>query len=123
MDWSDFKNHFKLYMLTAWVALLMAIFVIVYLSWYSFSSPDVPWWVQFIVINLLVTYNLFGVWATVCYAAADNLSEWWADTALAYGLSVLSAVAKLPIVYTVRSASQARERFASVPVRHIPGSG
>ena len=101
MDWSDFKNHFKLYMLTAWVALLMAIFVIVYLSWYSFSSPDVPWWVQFIVINLLVTYNLFGVWATVCYAAADNLSEWWADTALAYGLSVLSAVAKLPIVYTV----------------------
>jgi hypothetical protein len=57
--------------------------------------------VQFIVMNLLVTYSLFGVWATVCYAAADNLGEWWVDTALAYGLSVLSAVAKLPIVYTV----------------------
>jgi hypothetical protein len=101
MDWSDFRNHFKLYMLTAWVALFMSIFIIVYLSWDSFSSPDVPWWVRFILINLLVTYNLFGIWATVCYVVADMRGEWWAETGLAYGLSILSAAAKLPIAYTV----------------------
>jgi hypothetical protein len=101
MDWSNIRNHFKLYMLTAWVALFMAIFIIVYLSWDSFSSPDVPVWVRFILINLLVTYNLFGIWATVCYAIADMRGEWWADAGLAYGLSILSVAAKLPIAYTV----------------------
>ncbi len=105
MDWSNFRNHFKLYMVQAWTALIMSIFIIVYLSWNSFSDPEVPSWVRFILINLLVTFVLFGVWATVCYTLADMWSsqggEWWASDGLALGLSILSAVAKLPIAYTV----------------------
>jgi hypothetical protein len=101
LDWSNFKNHFKLYMTFAWVVLLMAILVIVYLSWDSFASPDVPWWVRFVLFNLLVTYNLFGILATVFYILADTRGEWWATAGLTYGLSVLSAAAKLPIAFTV----------------------
>jgi hypothetical protein len=101
MDWSNFRNHFKLYIVQAWTGLLMSIFIIIYLSWNSLSSPDVPWWVRFILVNLLVTFILFGVWATVCYTLADVWGEWWASDGLAYGLSVLSVAAKLPIAYTV----------------------
>jgi hypothetical protein len=101
MDWSNFRNHFKLYMLHAWMALFMSIFIIFYMSWSSFTNPDVPWWVRFILFNLLVTYNLFGIWSTVCYAVADMRGEWWASDGLAYGLSILSAAAKLPVAYTV----------------------
>lgn len=100
-DWSNFRNHFKLYMIFAWIVLFMAVFTILYLNWDSFTSEDVPWWVRLILINLLVTYNLFGVWATVCYVLADMLGEWWAAAGLAYGLSILSAAAKLPVAFTV----------------------
>jgi hypothetical protein len=101
LDWSNFRNHFKLYMTFAWVVLLMAILIIFYLNWDSFTSPDVPWWVRFILINLLVTYNLFGILATVFYILADMRGEWWATAGLTYGLSILSASAKLPIAFTV----------------------
>jgi hypothetical protein len=101
MDWSNFRNHFKLYMIHAWIALFTSILVIFYLSWESFSNPDVPWWVRFILLNLIVTYNLFGIWATACYIIADMRGEWWASDGLAYGLSILSAAAKLPVAYTV----------------------
>jgi hypothetical protein len=101
LDWSNFRNHFKLYMTFAWVVLLMAILIIFYLNWDSFTSPDVPWWVRFILINLLVTYNLFGILATVFYILADMRGEWWASAGLTYGLSILSASAKLPIAFTV----------------------
>ena len=102
MDWGDFRNHFRLYMLQAWLALFMAIFIIVYLAWESLTSPDVPWWVRFVLYNLLVTYNLFGIWATVCYAVADSRDfNWWASKGLSTGLSILSAAAKLPIAFTV----------------------
>ena len=101
MDWSNFRNHFKLYMLHAWMALFMSILEIFYISWDSLTSPDVPWWVRFILFNLLVTYNLFGIWSTVCYMVADTLGEWWASDGLEYGLSILSAAAKLPVAYTV----------------------
>ena len=101
MDWSNFRNHFKLYMIHAWVGLFMAIFIIFYLNWDSFVSPDVPWWVRLILVNLLVTYNLFGIWATACYIIADMRSEWWASDGLSYGLSILSAAAKLPVAFTV----------------------
>jgi hypothetical protein len=37
-------------------------------------------------------------------------------------VALLKLATELPIVYTVRSASQARERCASVPVRHIAES-
>ena len=101
MDWSNFRNHFKLYMIHAWIALFTSILIIFYLSWDSFSNPDVPWWVRFILLNLIVTYNLFGIWATACYILADMRGEWWASDGLAYGLSILSAAAKLPVAYTV----------------------
>ena len=99
-DWGVFRNHFKLHMLLAWMTLAVAVAIIFYLSWGSFSSPDVPWWVRFILINLLVTYTLFGIWATVCYWLADS-REWWLVTGLPVGLSILSASAKLPIAFTV----------------------
>jgi hypothetical protein len=105
MDWSNFRNHFKLYMMQAWTGLLMSIFIIVYVSWDSLSNSEVPGWVRYILINLLVTFVLFGVWAMLCYTLADTWSvqggEWWASEGLAFGLSILSAVAKLPIAYTV----------------------
>ena len=100
-DWSNLRNHFTLYMIQAWIGLFMSIFIIVYLSGDSLSNPDVPAWVRFILINLLVIFNLFGVWAVVCYSLADMWGEWWATEGLSYGLSVLSAVAKQPIAYTV----------------------
>ena len=102
MDWSNFRNHFKLYMLQAWLALFTAIFIIIYLAWDSLTSPDVPLWVRFILYNLLVTYNLFGIWATICYVMADSRDfNWWASKGLSTGLSILSAAAKLPIAFTV----------------------
>jgi hypothetical protein len=101
-DWGVFKNHFKLHMLQAWMTLAVAVVIIFYLSWDSFSSPDVPWWVRFILINLLVTYTLFGIWASVCYLVADYRDfTWWIGTGLPVGLSILSASAKLPIAFTV----------------------
>jgi hypothetical protein len=80
-----------------------------------------------------VTYTLFGIWATVCYAVADMMSrnspdysrvilineegetcsdekgvefvdpafKLWVSDRMGYGLTVLSAAAKLPIAFTV----------------------
>ena len=126
LDWGKTANHFKLYMIHAWIGMLLAILAIVYLARQSFVSDDVPLWVRFILINLLVTYTLFGVWATVCYAIADveegsdsqgmvivgmeSLDndrvmgtgfKLWTSYRLGYGLTVLSAAAKLPIAFTV----------------------
>jgi hypothetical protein len=106
----------------------MAVLIIVYLARQSFTNGDIPWWVRFILINLLVTYTLFGIWATACYAIADISSmkgkgstdsqrivliaeerdqemeagfKLWVSGRLGYGLTVLSAAAKLPIAFTV----------------------
>ena len=70
LDWAKASNHFKLYMMHSWLGLLMAV-LIVYLARDSFSNGDIPWWIRFILINLLVTYTLFGIWTTACYAIAD----------------------------------------------------
>lgn len=122
LDWGKTANHFKLYMIHAWIGLLMAVLIIVYLARESFTSGDIPLWVRFILINLLVTYTLFGIWATACYAIADlGVGEddqgmilvgtesretgpgfkLWASHRLGYGLTMLSAAAKLPIAFTV----------------------
>jgi len=65
----------------------------------------VPVWVRFIMWNLLVTYSVFGIVATVCYAFMRTRRDqgrfdlWmgWLD----WGLSVLSVAAKLPVAFTV----------------------
>lgn len=123
LDWGKAANHFKLYLLHSWLGLLMAVLIIVYLARDSFSNSDIPWWVRFILINLLVTYTLFGIWATACYAIADTKVKTqetrlqiigqeerveadpkfklWVSGRLGYGLTVLSAAAKLPIAMTV----------------------
>jgi hypothetical protein len=122
LDWGKAANHFKLYLLHSWLGLLMAVLIIVYLARDSFSNGDIPWWVRFILINLLVTYSLFGIWATACYAIADTKVKpqsvvrivgqnerlgvdpgfsLWVSHRLGYGLTVLSAAAKLPVAFTV----------------------
>ncbi len=105
LDWTKCGNHFKLFLLHSWLALLGSIMIIIYLARDSLTSSDVPDWVRFILWNLLVTYTLFGVWATVCYtvAGARNTGEHfrrWMER-LDYGLTVLSVAAKLPVAYTV----------------------
>jgi hypothetical protein len=105
LDWTKCGNHFKLFMAHSWSGLLLAIGIIFYLSPETVADPAIPWWVRFILVNLLVTYSLFGVWATLCYIMAgtranrDNFDKWieWLDL----GLTVLSAAAKLPVAYTV----------------------
>jgi hypothetical protein len=142
LDWGKIGNHFKLYMIHAWLGMLMSVLIVVYLARDSFSNGDIPWWVRFILINLLVTYTLFGVWATACYVIADIISKkstnnrlivienhgevvcgntsthpdahgedghldvdpafkLWVCDRLGYGLTMLSAAAKLPIAFTV----------------------
>lgn len=123
LDWAKASNHFKLYMIHSWLGLLMAVLIIVYLARDSFSSADVPWWVRLILINLLVTYTMFGVWATACYAIADfqvkprpqklqlvgeeeeeeldPMFSKWVSSRLGFGLTILSAAAKLPVAFTV----------------------
>lgn len=120
LDWGKTGNHFKLYMIHAWTGMLLAVLIIAYLARDSFSNGDIPWWVRFILINLLVTYTLFGVWATACYILADmSIKEerrvilvgevhemdptfkLWVSDRLGFGLTVLSASAKLPIAFTV----------------------
>jgi hypothetical protein len=75
------------------------------MAWVSLTSEDVPIWVRFILYNLLVTYSLFGIFATVCYTMAGSRKDeanfnWWMEN-LDYGLSILSLAAKLPVAYTV----------------------
>ena len=105
LDWTKCGNHFKLFLLHSWLALLGSIMIIIYLARDSLTSSDVPVWVRFILWNLLVTYTLFGVWATLCYtiAGARNSGKHftrWMER-LDYGLTVLSVAAKLPVAYTV----------------------
>ena len=106
LDWTKCGNHFKLFILHSWLALTSSIFIIIYLSRDSLTSSDVPAWVRFILWNLLVTYTLFGVWATFCYGMAgerkhDKITfDSWMSR-LDYGLTILSAAAKLPVAYTV----------------------
>lgn len=105
LDWIKHGNHFKLFLLHSWLALVGSVMIIIYLARDSLTSSDVPTWVRFILWNLLVTYTLFGVWATVCYTVAgarnsgENFERWMGR--LDYGLTVLSAAAKLPVAYTV----------------------
>ena len=123
LDWGKVGNHFKLYILHSWLGMITALLIIVYLARSTFFNKDVPWWVTFILINLLVTYTLFGVWATACYAIADTKVkeytprmqmvgqeeclemdpqfELWVSGRLGYGLTVLSAAAKLPVTFIV----------------------
>jgi hypothetical protein len=105
LDWTKEGNHFKLFILHSWLSLLSSMFIIVYLAGYSLTSSDVPIWVRFILWNLLVTYTLFGVWATICYSLVDRSRkddhfDLWMER-LDYGLTILSAAAKLPVAYTV----------------------
>jgi len=105
LDWTKCGNHFKLFLLHSWLALIASIMIIIYLSRDSLTSSDVPGWVRFILWNLLVTYTLFGVWATICYGMAGQRGrslqfDKWMER-LDFGLTVLSAAAKLPIAYTV----------------------
>lgn len=105
LDWSRCGNHFKLFILHSWMALIASVGVIIYMAHYSLTSTDVPGWVRFIIWNLLVTYTLFGIWATICYTMmgrrkADSSFDKWMER-LDYGLTILSAAAKLPIAYTV----------------------
>lgn len=138
LDWGKSGNHFKLFLLHSWLGMVMAVLIIVYLARDSFSSDSVPWWVRLILVNLLVTFTLFGIWATFCYAAADmyirDIKETtdikdqprpmklidrdyknypnepseldpgfilWTSHRLGFGLTILSAAAKLPIAFTV----------------------
>jgi hypothetical protein len=105
LDWTKDGNHFKLFILHSWLALVASMLIIYYLARDSMVSSDVPVWVRFILWNLLVTYTLFGVWATLCYSMADSAKhdgsfDRWMER-LDYGLTILSAAAKLPIAYTV----------------------
>jgi len=105
LDWNQCGNHFKLFMLHSWSSLILALLVIFYMAWVSLMSEDVPLWVRFILYNLLVTYSLFGIFATICYAMAGTKNEperfyKWMER-LDYGLSVLSLAAKLPVAFTV----------------------
>jgi hypothetical protein len=106
LDWTKCGNHFKLFLIHSWIALATSMFIIIYLSRGTLTSSDVPTWVLFILWNLLATYTLFGVWATVCYVMAGRESEHEAKFAnwmrrLDFGLTILSAAAKLPVAFTV----------------------
>ena len=105
LDWIQDGNHFKLFMLHSWSALAVAIAIVIYTGYQDLTSPDVPAWVRFILWNLLVTYCMFGILASVCYALMGTRADQprfdrWI-TRLDYGLSVLSLAAKLPIAFTV----------------------
>ena len=105
LDWTKEGNHFKLFILHSWTVLLLSMFVIIYFGWQDLTNDSVPTWVRFILWNLLVTYSLFGIWATLCYWMAgtrvepERFERWMGR--LDYGLTVLSVAAKLPVAYTV----------------------
>ena len=101
-DWARLENHFTLFLIYAWLALLVALGCIVYIARRSLTDPVVPLWVRFLLYNLLVTYSLFGLWATGCYVAgALTKGVRWTGGVLGSGLTVLSIAAKLPVVFTV----------------------
>ena len=105
LDWTKEGNHFKLFMLHSWSVLLLSIFIIIYLGWVDLTNDSVPTLVRFILWNLLVTYSLFGFWATLCYSFAGTRVDpvrfgLWMGR-LDYGLTVLSVAAKLPVAFTV----------------------
>ena len=78
---------------------------IIYTGRVALTDESVPGWVKFILWNLIVTYTLFGVWATICYnLAGTRLNEQQFSTwigRLDYGLTILSVAAKLPVAFTV----------------------
>lgn len=98
LDWQGARNRFTLFLLHSWLGLLIAVLIIIYLARNWLGDPIVPWWVRLILYNLLVTYSLFGIWATACYMVG---SAWWVSDGLGTGLAVLSLAAKLPVVYSV----------------------
>ena len=105
VDWTKDGNHFKLFLMHSWIALLVAVFAIIYLGWNDLTNSDVPAWVRFLLWNLLVTYTTFGLLGTVCYWAAGSRDkrahfDWWIEF-LDTGLTVLSILAKLPVAFTV----------------------
>ena len=100
LDWVNDGNHFKLFLLHSWTGLILAVGVILYLGRSNLTSTDIPWWVRLILWNLLVTFALFGIWATLCYALMGAGSDKWMGR-LDYGLSALSVAAKLPVAFTV----------------------
>ena len=105
LDWVNDGNHFKLFMLHSWTGLVLALGVIFYLGREDLTNPDVPWWVRSVLWNLLVTFSMFGIFATVCYSLMGTrrdqarFDRWMGR--LDYGLSVLSVAAKLPVAFTV----------------------
>jgi hypothetical protein len=118
LDWGKIGNHFKLHLMHAWTGLLLALMSIVYVGRDDFMNADIPWWVRLILFNLIITFTLFGVWATFCYIMADQTImterlrlvgekrenkdfQLWAVDRLSSGLTILSALAKLPIAFTI----------------------
>ena len=102
-DWQAVRARFGLFLAHSWLALLLGMLIIIYLARNWLGDPIVPWWVRLILYNLLVTFSLFGIWATACYIVAGSSRDgaWWASSCLGAGLVVLSAAAKLPVVYSV----------------------
>jgi hypothetical protein len=94
LDWQAVRSRFGLFLAHSWLGLLLGIMIIIYLARNWLGDPLVPWWVRLILYNLLVTYSLFGIFATACYALG---SQWWVSEGLGGGLVVLSAAAKLPV--------------------------
>lgn len=101
-DWQSVRRRFGLFLAHSWLALLMGVLSIIYLARGWLGDPIVPWWVRLILYNLLITYSLFGIFATVCYTIDGfTKSAWWVSSGLGTGLTVLSAAAKIPVVYSV----------------------
>ena len=105
LDWVNDGNHFKLFILHSWTGLVLALGVILYLGKEDLINDGVPWWVRMVLWNLLVTFSLFGIFATVCYAwMGDRRDQGRFDrwmVRLDWGLGVLSVAAKLPVAFTV----------------------
>lgn len=105
LDWVNDGNHFKLFMLHSWTGLGLALGIILYLGKENLTNSSVPWWVKMVLWNLLVTFSLFGIFATACYywmgtrRDQERFNRWMAR--LDWGLSILSVAAKLPVAFTV----------------------
>jgi hypothetical protein len=106
LDWSKPGNHFKLLMLHSWSSLILALTILIYNSWYTLSSTDVPFFVRFTLYNLLVTFSAFGIFASICYIFSGtkrqdfSIFDKWMIR-LDIGLTILSIASKLPIAYAV----------------------
>jgi len=92
------RNHFKLFLLNAWLTLCMGGLVVVYLARdYLQGDPIVPWWTGVLMYNLLAMLALSCAWAVFCYSLYRR--DWFER--MGSGLAILDAAAKLPVVIYV----------------------